>query len=79
MVGLLFFTQPMQSGLPHLEITKMKNLVCLFLFILAIGCSSSEPRSVVDSASQEQIDDYNALIEKEAKLAAETPALKPGE
>jgi hypothetical protein len=69
----------MQFGLPHGEFTKMKVLICLFLFTLAIGCSSSEPRSVVDGASQEQIDEYNALIEKEAKLAAETPALKPGE
>ena len=50
---------------------KVKTLLCLLLVSLLVGCSDSEPSSVADGLSQEQIDDYNALVEKEAKLAAE--------
>ncbi|WP_442508691.1 hypothetical protein SH528x_000220 [Novipirellula sp. SH528] len=50
---------------------KVKTLLCLLLVSLLVGCSDSEPSSVADGLSQKQIDDYNALVEKEAKLAAE--------
>ncbi|WP_372719308.1 hypothetical protein [Novipirellula sp.] len=44
---------------------------CLLLASVLVGCSTSESNSVADGLSQEQIDDYNALVEREAKLAAE--------
>ena len=35
-----------------------------------VGCTSAETTSVADGLSQSQIDDYNAMIEEEAKLAS---------
>jgi len=37
------------------------SLLSCFLFA---GCSSSEPQNVAETASQEEIDNYNALIEQ---------------
>ncbi|EMI55741.1 hypothetical protein RSSM_02833 [Rhodopirellula sallentina SM41] len=49
------------------------------MFSVAIGCSSSEPTSVADGLSQEQIDDYNALVEEEARRAADAGDIGKGE
>ena len=35
----------------------------VLLPILAVGCSSSEPQNITANASQEEIDNYNKLIE----------------
>ncbi|MCM2373621.1 putative periplasmic lipoprotein [Aporhodopirellula aestuarii] len=58
---------------------KTKNLLCLAVICLLVGCSSSDPASITDGASQQQIDDYNALIEAEAKSVSESPELKRNE
>lgn len=41
-------------------------LASLFCF-LVVGCSSNEPTNIVKDASQEEIDNYNKLIEQAEK------------
>jgi hypothetical protein len=41
-------------------------LAILFSFVI-IGCSSNEPRNITSDASQEEIDNYNELIEQAEK------------
>lgn len=38
-------------------------LAMLFCFLI-VGCSSDEPSNMVENASQEEIDNYNKLIEQ---------------
>jgi hypothetical protein len=50
---------------------RSKSLLCvLFVAALLIGCSSSEPSSVADGLSQSQKDEYNAMVEEEARKSA---------
>ncbi len=51
---------------------KLKCLMCIFAISLVVGCSSSETSSMADGLEQSDIDKYNAMIEEEAKLAAES-------
>ncbi|MFG0287643.1 MAG: hypothetical protein ACF8CQ_05700 [Rhodopirellula sp. JB044] len=57
----------------------LRTVLCTLVFSVAIGCSSSEPTSVADGLSQEQIDDYNALVEAEARRAADAGDIGKGE
>jgi len=50
---------------------KFKVLMFVIAVSCTIGCSSSEPSSVADGLSQQQLDDYNALVEEEARRSAE--------
>ena len=50
---------------------KSKFLLCIFAVSVMVGCSSSEPGSMADGLEQSQIDEYNAMIEEDAKLAME--------
>ncbi|MCM2372992.1 hypothetical protein [Aporhodopirellula aestuarii] len=58
---------------------RSRILLCTFIAGVIIGCSSPEASSVADGLSQQQIDDYNALVEQEAKLAAEAEEIGKGE
>ena len=51
---------------------KTKLLIALFLLLLPVGCSSSETKNIATDASQEELDRYNELIEKEAKQVSES-------
>lgn len=47
----------------------LKILVGVFCVCVFVGCSSSEPTSIMDGVSQSELDDYNALVEAEEKRA----------
>lgn len=48
------------------SIRPLMLFVALFCF-LAVGCSSNEPTNITKNASQEEIDNYNKLIEQAEK------------
>ena len=54
-------------------------LFCIFTASIIFGCSPAEPTSVTDGLEQSQIDDYNAMIEEEERLAAEAGNIGAGE
>ncbi len=54
--------------------TKNIKLLLAFLMLLSTaGCSSESTRNISTDASQEQIDNYNRLIEEEAAKVSGNP------